>query len=140
MRFEKLLDLINIEKEFGGAKNVEEKIKKFYELLETTSAIVFKKKKGFEDEVDQETKKGNKIPKKIRQLMKRKKKVSAQLLSSKSWQKNFGKMEELRAIEEELDENYKTNRKKKEKEAIQKLLRNPKFFYSYLIPHGCPTS
>ena len=131
MRFEKLLDLINIEKEFGGAKNVEEKIKKFYELLETTSAIVFKKKKGFEDDVDQETKKGNKIPKKIRQLMKRKKKVSAQLLSSKSWQKNFGKMEELRAIEEELDENYKTNRKKKEKEAIQKLLRNPKFFYSY---------
>ena len=113
MRFEKLLDLINIEKEFGGSENVDEKIKKFYDLLETSSALVFKKKKGFEENNDQERKvKGNKIPKKIRQLMKRKKKVSSQLLSSKSWQKNFRKMEELRAIEEELDESYKSNRKK----------------------------
>ena len=48
--------------------------------------------------------------------------MSGQVLSSKSWQKNFEKMEELKAIEEELDESYKTNRKKKEKEAIKTLL------------------
>ena len=57
--------------------------------------------------------------------------MSGQVLSSKSWQKNFEKMEELKAIEEELDESYKTNRKKKEKEAIKTLLKNAKFFYSY---------
>ena len=93
---------------------------KFYDLLETTTAMIFQKKKAFEDNVDLETKeKGNKIPKKIRQLMKRKKKVSGQVLSSKSWQKNYRKMEELKTIEEELDESYKANRKKKEKEAIK---------------------
>ena len=94
MRFEKLLDLINIDKEFGGAENVEKKVKKFYDLLETTTALVFPKKKAFDDDMNLATKeKGNKIPKKIRQLMKRKKKVSGQVLSSKSWQKNFEKME-----------------------------------------------
>ena len=117
---------------FGGAENVEKKVNKFYDLLETTTAMIFQKKKAFEDNVDLETKeKGNKIPKKIRQLMKRKKKVSGQVLSSKSWQKNYRKMEELKTIEEELDESYKANRKKKEKEAIKTLLKNPKFFYSY---------
>jgi hypothetical protein len=130
MRFEKLLDLIDIEGEFGGAENVEKKVKKFYDLLETTTALVFPKKKAFDDDMNLSTK-GNKIPKKIRQLMKRKKKLSGQVLSSKSWQKNFQKMEELRAIEEELDISYKANRKKKEKEAIKTLLKNPKFFYSY---------
>ena len=113
-------------------KNVEKKVKKFYDLLETTTALVFPKKKAFDDDMNLATKeKGNKIPKKIRQLMKRKKKVSGQVLSSKSWQKNFEKMEELKAIEEELDKSYKANRKKKEKEAIKTLLKNPKFFYSY---------
>ena len=130
MRFEKLLDLIDIEKEFGGAENVERKVKKFYDLLETTTAMVFPKKKAFDTNLETEEK-GNKIPKKIRQLMKRKKKVSGQVLSSKSWQKNFKKMEELKAIEKELDESYKANRKKKEKEAIKTLLKNPRFFYSY---------
>ena len=42
--------------------------------------------------------------------MKRKKKVSAQILSSKSWQKNFKKMQELEDIEEQLDASYKANR------------------------------
>ena len=132
MRFEKLLDIIDVEREFGGAENVQSKVRKFYDLLETTTAMIFQKKKAFEDDMGVEEKeKGNKIPKKIRQLMKRKKKVSGQVLSSKSWQKNFEKMEELKAIEEELDESYKANRKKKEKEAIKTLLKNPKFFYSY---------
>ena len=48
--------------------------------------------------------------------------MSGQVLSSKSWQKNFEKMEELKAIEDELDKSYKANRKKKEKEAIKTLL------------------
>ena len=100
MRFEKLLDLIDIEQEFGGAENVEKKVKKFYDLLEETTALVFQKKKAFDDTESSKKDKGNKIPKKIRQLMKRKKKVSTQVLSSKSWQKNFKKMEEFKAIEE----------------------------------------
>ena len=40
-------------------------------------------------------------------------------------------IEELKEIEEELKSSYDDNRKKKEKEAIKTLLKNPKFFYSY---------
>ena len=47
MRFEKLLDLIDVEKEFGGPMKVDEKVKKFYDLLEATTALVFQKKKIF---------------------------------------------------------------------------------------------
>ena len=131
MRFEKLLDLIDIEKEFGRAENVEKKVKKLYDLLESTTSLVFPKKKMFDDTETSAQERGNKIPKKIRQLMRRKKKVSAQVLSSKSWQKNFKKMEELKEIENELDKSYRENRQKKEKEAIKTLLRHPKYFYSY---------
>ena len=73
MRFEKLLDLIDIEGEFGGAENVEKKVNKFYDLLETTTAMIFPKKKAFNDDTNLAIKEmGNTIPKKIRQLMRRK--------------------------------------------------------------------
>ena len=63
--------------------------------------------------------------------MKKKNKLSKQLLSSKSWEKNDKRIEELKEVEEELKNSYDDNRKKTEKEAIKTLFKNPEFFYSY---------
>ena len=45
MRFAKLLDQINIEREFSGPENTQVKIDKFYSLLEAITSLVFQKKK-----------------------------------------------------------------------------------------------
>ena len=45
LRFAKLLDQVDVQKEFGGNENTYSKTIKFYKLLEATSALVFKKKK-----------------------------------------------------------------------------------------------
>ena len=134
MRFAKLLDKTNVEKEFGGFENVHTKVHKFINLLESLSALVFRKKKAFleEEENGENNKKSrNKIPKKVRQLMKRQKKLSGQIYSSKSWEKNYNKMQELKEVEEALEESYKQKRVKKEQEAVKNLMKNPRFFYSY---------
>ena len=136
LRWQKLLDDVNIENEFGGPENTETKVSKFFTLIESLTALVFKKKKSFQDLEEREkgeNKKqtNNKIPKRIRQLMKRQSKLSKQVFSSTNWEKNYDKMEELREIEKELEESYKNRRIKKENEAIKSLMKNPKFFYSY---------
>ena len=66
---------------------------------------MFKKKSEFEDDdakpkID---KPKNFIPKKVRQLMKRKSKLSKRILSSTKWWRNLEMEEELEANEYELD-------------------------------------
>ena len=125
MRFSKLLDKTNVEEEFGGLQNVHTKIHKFIQLLESLTALVFKKKKAFQEEEEstgKEMKRKNKIPKKIRQFMKRQKKLSNQIYSSISWENNFKKIQELDEIEKELQNSYKENRVKKEQEGQAELL------------------
>ena len=73
----------------------------------------------------------NKIPKRIRALMKKKKKLSSKILSSSSWRKNYKTMVELEEVETEIDEEYKKRRLKEEKKAIGAIKRNPKYFYTY---------
>ena len=134
-RFETVLEGLSRDfEEETKNKNIESKLSKLYENVERATAIVFKKKKDFEEEnVDEgKTKKTkNKIPLKIRTLMKRKKKLSSRILASKSWQKNYKTMMELREVEEEIDEEYKRCRAKQEKEAIKTIKHNPKYFYTY---------
>ena len=78
---------------FGGAENVEKKVNKFYDLLETTTAMIFQKKKAFEDNVDLETKeKGNKIPKENPTINEKK-------------EESFWTGPELKILAEELQEN-----------------------------------
>ena len=55
--------------------------------------------------------------------MKKKNKLSKPLLSSKSWEKNDKRIEELKEVEEELKNSYDDNRKKTEKKAIKTLLQ-----------------
>ena len=135
MRFETVLAGIsgNFEEETKN-ENIEVKLAKVYENVERATDIVFKKKTDFEEEAVEENPKvrsKNKIPMKIRTLMKRKKKLSNKILSSTSWQKNYKTMVELREVEEEIDEEYKKSRLKQEKEAIKTIKHNPKYFYTY---------
>ena len=50
MKFAKMLDKVDVKKEFGGHENTCTKTNKFYKLLEATTAMIFKKKKAYEDE------------------------------------------------------------------------------------------
>ena len=134
-RFSTVLEGIsrNFEEETKN-ENVETKLAKVYENIERATGMVFKKKADFEDKsVDDDAKKksNNKIPKRIRTLMKRKKKLSKNILASTSWQKNYKTMVELRKVEDEIDEEYKKRRLKEEKAAIQTIKQNSKHFYSY---------
>ena len=123
MRFAKLLDKVDVEKEFGGSENTYSKTTKFYKLLVATTDLLFKKKKAFEDETDTVNKEegngsNNKIPKKVRKLMKRKAKLSSKAMSI-SWSKNHEVLREIEDIEAKLVENYKSNRIKQENIAIK---------------------
>ena len=116
--------------------DVEKKLEKMYEHVERATKIVFQKKEAFEEKEKAEEgtllkKPQNKIPKRIRELMRSKKNLSSKILPSTSWQKNYVTMTKLRKIEEELDESYKAQRLKQEKEAIRCIKRNPRYFYKY---------
>ena len=142
-RFNKVLEEVtkNFEEE-TSKDNTEEKLQKVYKHTERATSIVFEKKKDFMDEQKEEQspdledgddspKSKNKIPKSVRILMRRKRKLSSKILSSTSWRKNFITTLELRKVEEEIDKSYKERRIKEEKEAIKSIKRNPKFFYTY---------
>ena len=142
-RFDRVLEVFSSTfeeetKDFG----VERKLESLYKHVERATKIVFERKEAFEEkdegydsgenEPENITKKApNKIPKKIRKLMRKKSKLSSKILSSTSWQKNYVTMIELRKIEEELDESYKAQRIKQEKDAIKNIKRNPRYFYKY---------
>ena len=108
LRFDALLERIDVKEETkGNATN--ENLEKFYKILEDVAGQVFKKTKEFEhDEVGVgEKKPKNFIHKKIRQLMKRKSKLSGKIKASRKWWKTHEMMEEIEAIEAELTDEYK---------------------------------
>ena len=113
--------------------NTKQKLGKFYEVLEGTALEVFKKKKQYNDTNDmvESNKPKNKIPKRVRQLMKRKTKLSKRILSSKQWWKTYVVVEEIELIEKELEKEYTKMNIKAENIAIQKLKKDPKYFYNY---------
>ena len=142
-RFERILEQIscNFEDETKDF-DVEKKLQKLYENVERATKIVFERKEAFKekdegygsDDNNLESipkKPQNKIPLKIRKLMRKKSKLSSKILSSTSWQKNYATMVELRKIEVELDESYKAQRLKQEREAIKTIKHNPRYFYKY---------
>ena len=94
-RFDRILEQIssNFEQETSEL-DVEKKLEKMYEHVERATKIVFQKKEAFEEKEKAEEgtllkKPQNKIPKRIRELMRSKKKLSSKILSSTSWQKNY---------------------------------------------------
>ena len=132
LRYDDMLGTVDFEEEVK-IMNTNQRLRRFYEILEGTAKEIFKKKREFDDE--SETQKKNKpnnfIPKKVRQLMKRKSKLSSKILSSNKWWKVLEMEEELETIESELDEEYRTKKTKDESIAIKKIKKDPKYFYNY---------
>ena len=90
-----------------------------------------KKKPEFENNDQDGLKKRNFIPKRVRKLLRRKEKLSKKVMKSNSWMKNFDTMKELQDVEAKLDLSYQSRRKDKEKDAIRKMNKSSKYFYSY---------
>ena len=133
MRYEALMRDVDWEAAARGL-DVEAKLHKFLDVLETVVAEIFKKKKHYEDENSDnkpQKKNNNKIPDDVRLLMRQKKEISDRILKSKSWLKIYKLEKELEAKEEALSKKYKDRKLKVEQEAIGKIKSNPKFFYSY---------
>ena len=133
-KFEAILDALNYEEKSVNL-SVEKKLEMLYNMLEDTTDIMMDKKKEFTNEEEKEDdgikKTKNFIPKKVRKLMRRKKKLSERMFTSKLWQRNLKVEEELESVEKEIDDHYKERRSKEEKDAINKMNENPKYFYTY---------
>ena len=131
-RFEHLMDQYDEDK-LDEMETTEEQIQTVYELMVEALRKSVDIKREFEDQTEDETNKKptNFIPKKVRQLMKRKKVLSERILKSKDWYKNYKVQLELEEVETELDEHYKSRRQTEEKDAISKLFKDSKYFYKY---------
>ena len=107
---------------------------KFYKIVEEKADIIFKHKKCYSDEDKNDEpkfKSSNKIPRKIRILMRNKHKLSKSILVTKSPQRYMKLTEEFNKIESELEKCYNERRGKAENDAISKIQKNPRVFYSY---------
>ena len=117
--------------------DTEEKLKRFYRILEQTTTFLFEVKEVFKNKDDKtQTTRKNKIPKTARRLMIKKRKLSDKMQTCKSKTKMVEMMHSLAKIEVELKESLDKHRRKKETEAISKIKRNPKFFFSYANKHS----
>ena len=127
-RFEHLLDQYDEDK-LDEMESTEEQLETVYNLIIEALRKSVDLKKEFEDKNEDETKEKphNFIPKKIRQLMKRKRILSERMVKSKDWYKNFKVQLELEDVETELENHYKSRRKTEEKGAISKLFGDSKY-------------
>jgi endonuclease/exonuclease/phosphatase family metal-dependent hydrolase len=113
-------------------ENTDEMLKRFYNLLEETVELLFDKKESFKtDEEKAHSKRKNKIPIKIRILLRKQSSISKKILASKSGTKTYKLMVALKQIEVDLETSRKKMRTGKENIALGKIKRNPKYFYSY---------
>ena len=112
-------------------ENTEERLKRFYDIIEKAVITLFEKKESFKNKEERKQTPRNKIPKKMRNLMKKKTNISNKIMLSNSGLKTLKLMKHLYKIESELNNSYKQSRIKKETEAIDKMKSNPKFFFSY---------
>ena len=113
----------------------EEQLDIIYNVIEEAVKLSIPRKKEFKEEEESEdniaksTK--NFIPKKVRQLLKKKQNLSEKILKYKNWHKNYKIQIELEQVEEELDGHYKERRQDEERKAIKKLYHDPSYFYKY---------
>ena len=129
MRFNLLIQKINFEEELCNL-DTSKKLERFYFLVCNVVDIVFEKKESSAN-ASANFSSSNKIPRKVRILMRNKKNLSKSILKSKTG-KNVNKLrQKLRNVELQLENHYFKRRQQKEDEAIRKIKKNPKFFYSY---------
>ena len=106
-------------------EDTEGELNVFFKNIEKTVVLLFERKDAFKNDEERKERKGNKIPKKIRILMRKKTSISKKIISSNSGGKTLRLMKSLKNIEKELDTSYKSMRVKKENDALGKIKRNP---------------
>ena len=113
-------------------ENTNERLKRFYDIIEKATKLLFEKKESFKnnDEKDK-TKPKNKIPKNIRILLRKQSSLSKQIILSKSGKKTMNLMKNIRIIEDELKQSHMKRRIESENIALSKIRKNPKYFYNY---------
>ena len=104
--------------------------------MEEKVTIILQKRKEFLDEDLANQPAGafsnnNKIPRKVRNMMRNKSKLSKAILRSKSAQRFLKLKEKLEEIEIQLKSSYQERRTSQEKKAIEQIKKNPKVFFSY---------
>jgi hypothetical protein len=112
-RFAQHVGYLDPEEKLSGKKPTE-MLKKIYAILEKASEVCLKKEADFEEDDKDEIKKkkGSFIPKRVRKLMRKKEKLSKQVMQSNSWMKNFDKIKELEDVEAKIGLSNQSRRKK----------------------------
>ena len=110
--------------------SAEESLLTFLKVVEQNVSLVFTKKSETNQPSGGFTNK-NKIPREIRNLMRKKRKLSKVTLRAKSHSRLLKLREELENIELKLQTSYETRRNKQEQDAIKKIKKDPKAFYGY---------
>ena len=116
-------------------ENTTQMLNRMIKIIEDVVVSVFEKKEDFKSE-EEKSRRGNMIPRKVRLLMKKKRSISDNILKSKSGTKTRKLMQSLEAVEKTLEENQRMWKRKKENEALSKIKRNPKYFYTYANKHS----
>ena len=106
-------------------KSPDEMTKIFLEILLEKASLVFKKLSTFESAENKDFSSKNKIPRRIRILMRNKKKLSESIQRTKSMRRCLKLRDKLESTEKALKESYDERRMKQEKEALQKMKKDP---------------
>ena len=102
---------------------LDDKLKHLYEMIENTVECVFKKK--------EERNSKRIIPKHIKKLLSKKKKLSDKIMAAKSLVKLNKLKDEFSIIEKQLNDSYESHRKKHEMDVIDKIETDPGAFYRF---------
>lgn len=115
--------------------NTEESLEKIVSEVEKIVTVMLDPKKGFEDdsvfEVEGETKSNNKIPRKARILMRRKRKISKNIIQSTSNKRIVSLTEDLNIVDNEIRTMHNEFSESKEREALESIKKDPSKFYKY---------
>ena len=141
MRMNMLLQKINLEEELAN-NSVQEMTDKVLSKVEKNVSLIFKKRDEFAEENEHDeseeskpdekkTISNNRIPKPIRKLFIQKRMATKSIFKSTSAKRCLALKIKIYSIEEDLKSHYKTRRSKVEKEAINKIKKNPNAFYTY---------
>ena len=119
-------------------------IKKFLDTVLCKISLIFRKLPQYDASLDQKAgnkfSSKNKIPKKVRILMRNKSKLSKAIQRTKSQHRYLQLSDRLAGIENELKDSYNQRRQNQEKEALLQMKKNPKAFFKYAKKFSKSTS
>ena len=132
-RMNLLLEEIKWEEEMED-KSVEDMTNILLSHLENNVKLVFKTKEPETKNIDSETERklsNNKIPRHVRKLFKQKRSLTKGIMKTTSARRCLDLRRKIDSIELQLKASYVERRRKQEEEAISKIKKNPKAFYTY---------